>query len=704
MTYSEINNLRPIYYPTEDNLDSDLFLPVTKDSCSIDCMVGYFTSGSLLELAQALVCFFNSDLNSKMRLIVSPNLMDDDVEAISEAISYDKSLIPFLFPGFSLDEKTFRNNSVRSLCYLVASGRIEIKVALKDDGLFHTKCWIFNTSQGDVAIHGSGNATKKGLSNNFEQIVLSRSWKGEESEYICKDLKSRFHLIWDDSYEGINCKSLNQSTINEIKRIKIDSEAKDIDEEGLIKRLRESLSEDHTTFSPQRLAVPSWLNYQTGNFKHQGEAIQCWVDNKYCGIMSIATGGGKTLTSLTAASLLNQFEQHLLVVIAVPTAPLLGQWEDEVKQFSVKPFNTYKLNRREVKIRLRDQIRRLKHGASKTEVIIVTHDSLSSDMLDYLGSEKVNVPVLLIGDEVHNLGSEGFRKKTPDYYKYRIGLSATHERQFDEEGSNFLLEYFGGLIYEYSLEEAIGNCLVPFEYFVHTVYLTAEEEDRFAELTAEIKKLSFASNNNDGDSAKEAWKLKCLERRRVIEAASNKVKAFSEVFPSTKDKVEKTLIFCTDKYPDQIIDINHILNDRYINFHQITQDETSKPALLRSVLDSFNDNVMQVLTSKRVLDEGFNVPQTETAYLIASNTVRRQWIQRLGRTLRLSPKTGKTKATIHDFIVLPVINDETVDSDLLNIIEGEYRRITFFSKLSKNGLEENGSVFIANQLLELMRK
>jgi superfamily II DNA or RNA helicase len=703
---SNLDDLKPIYYPIETDLDEKVFFPISTQAKTLDCMVGYFTSGSFSELARSIVSYLSTPSRSKMRFIVSPNLSDRDLEAIKEAINYDENLIPFLFPDFSLDEITLKNNAVKALCFLVASGAVEIKIALMDQGLFHTKAWIFQTDRGLISVHGSGNATRSGISVNFEQYSVSRSWLNEDARYTCEVFKSKFDSLWGNDYPGVTSRALNSNTIEQIKKIKSDCKDFIFDKENMAKELANQLkvSEfDNDPVQRQYLKIPDWLNYMEGAFSHQGRAVEAWVNNKNRGILSIATGGGKTLTSLIAATLLNQKYEKLLVVISVPTTPLQNQWEEEVRKFDVVPFNTYKTSRTDIKVKLKGLVRRLKHGASKTEVIIVTHDSLASEVLDYLGSSK-GIKTLLIGDEVHNLGSTGFKKKSPEYYDYRIGLSATHERHFDEDGSEFLLDYFGGLVFEYSLREAIGNCLVPFDYFVCNVFLTVEEEEKFTELSYQIKKLSFSMNLADGDPAKESLKRKCLERRRIIESAQNKIKKFSEILPVNKDAVYKTLIFCTDKYPEQIEMVNNILNQRSISFHQITQEETSDPKLLARVLKSFNSNELKVLTSKRVLDEGFNVPQTETAYLIACNTVKRQWIQRLGRVLRLSPKTNKEKAVVYDFMVLPIIGDNGLDADLESLIRSEYNRITFFSTLSLNGLEADGSVSKANMLLELIRK
>lgn len=453
----------------------------------------------------------------------------------------------------------------------------------------------------------------------------------------------------------------------------------------------------------QKLTIPYWLNYTTGNFAHQGKAIDAWLENDGRGILAIATGGGKTLTALVAASLVANQEQSLLIVIAVPTIALLDQWTDDVRNFSVEPLNSQSFPSNQLGQQFNNCVRRLRLGNSKCEVLVVTHDGLKSNrFLNLLEKAEKSTPLMLIGDEVHNLGSIGFQSIAPDIFKYRLGLSATFERQFDEVGTQFLLNYFGTVVFEFGLEDAIGVCLVPFDYHVHPVTLDEQEENEWAELTYEIRRLSYAVDLPDGTNEKDRWKILCLKRRRIVESAAGKMMALAAALPKDKNAVKRTLIFCTDKYPEQLNAVNALLINRRINFHQITAEETANKKQLKTIINEFDTDQIQVLTSKRVLDEGFNIPQTETAFLLASNTVKRQWVQRLGRVLRQSTKTDKVKAVIHDFVVLPAHDNDVIDSDLKGLIKGELSRVQFFDSLSKNGLERGGTADVVEQLLELM--
>lgn len=698
-----LEKLENIYFSAEHDLDKELFMPLAKYSSSIKCMSGYFTSSVLGELAQSLICFLNSD-NNELQFIVSPNLAEQDLIAIKNAIDIEANLIPILFPEFELTEISFRKKTVEALSYLIAVKKLTLKIAIQSKGLFHTKCWLFETELGCVAVHGSVNATHSGISTNFEQIAVNKDWESNSSKNVVDKIKGTFQTIWDGRYEGLETISLNKRTIDYLLEIYKKSEHVNDINILLMEKLVEFLeNEKAPIYNQQKLIIPSWLNYTSGDFSHQGNAVDAWLKNNGRGILSIATGGGKTLTSLVAASLIAHKEQSLLIVIGVPTIALLDQWADDVKKFNVVPLNCQSIPSSQLGQKINNIIRGLHLGSSKCEVIIVTHDGLKSErLLKLLEKAGNSTTLMLIGDEVHNLGSVGFQSTAPDIFKYRLGLSATFKRQFDEEGTQFLLDYFGGVVFEFGLENAIGICLVPFDYHVHAVMLDEFEEIQWTELTYEIKRLSYAFELPDGTSEKERWKILCLKRRRIVESAAGKIAVLAKVLPKNKDDVKRTLIFCTDKYPEQLKSVNALLTNRHINFHQITAEETVNKKKLKNIIDDFGSDILQVLTSKRVLDEGFNIPQTETAFLLASNTVKRQWIQRLGRVLRQSSKTNKVKAVIHDFVVLPSHNNDVIDVDLKSLIKGELSRVQFFDSLSKNGLEKEGTADVINQLLELM--
>ena len=700
-TTLDINELEPIYFVNECDIDRDVFLPIFVSADFVSCMMGYFTSKSIKELAVSLSQFLKSE-NAVIELVVSPNIDVEDLGAIKNAINAEENLIPFLFPDFKLTEDNLKTRCVAALAYLIAKKKLRIKIGLQERGLFHTKCWLFHTENGWLSVHGSVNMTGPGLSTNTEQLVIDKEWEGDRSKRVVDKIRDTYTQIWEGTYKNVITIELNRKTVNFLNECRKTIIEPDNWHDYIDYKL---LREQYTTQTIERkLKIPGWLNYQSGKFSHQGEAVREWMNNEE-GILSIATGGGKTLTSLVAAALMTNKVKHLFVVVSVPTITLLRQWVETVSDFGVEAVSLQGKTLAKIRKEIRECTRRLRHGISINEVIVTTHDSLKQNVYQLIQGVNKKVPVMLIGDEVHNLGSKGFVSvgRDGDKPRFRMGLSATYDRQFDDEGTKFLIDYFGDLVYEFPLSKAIGKCLVPFDYIIHSVSLDETEQDEWSDLTYQIRKLSYTANLQDGNPSKERWKLLCLKRRRIIEAASAKVCKFGEVLPKLRNELRRALVFCTDKEPEQLIRLNRVLESRSINFHQVTHQETMDKGLTNKIVDSFERGELQVLTSKRVLDEGFNVRQAEVAYILASNTVRRQWIQRLGRILRLSPETNKSKATIHDFVVFPALEEGESDPDLRSMVAGEFGRISFFSELADNQHETDGALDTMHQLIELMR-
>lgn len=698
------------------DIDDVFFNPALRNAISYDCMIGYFNSSSFQIIAKSLLIFLKSNLDTKMRFIVSPNLSKDDLQIILKWYK-DPKLIRSILNDFHLDEESIKKNTLYALAYLINENKIEIKIALPKSGLFHVKSWIFQQKNGSyIVIHGSSNHTYSGLSSNFEYLVLENSLNSIYEKSICLNIQEDFNSLWNNQFKKVICGYLTKDIIDILLEVNKNGSNIYFKKKEIIENLEKSLStmnkpDDNSDVYnelkkllamhiPNQLNIPSWFQYRDGDYKHQGEAIDTWFKNNSHGILSIATGGGKTLTSLTAASLLNQEVDKLLVIIAVPTVALMQQWANEVSLFNVKAINTNKLDRTQKNKLIKECCRQLRFNSSKSEVIIVTHDALQSELVDNIKKHSQDIPTLLIADEVHNLGRAGFVAKAPVCFNYKLGLSATPVRQFDEEGTNFLFEYFGNIIYEFPLEKAIGSCLVEYNYFVHVSHLTAEEEDKFYEISKKIKKLSYAAYLNKETEEFKLWSNLCIQRRRIIETANNKTELFFEKFLSSNDYYKYTLIFCSDKDPKQLNAINSFLQHNHINFHQITSEETSNPQLLEKTIADYNKGLIQVLTSKRVLDEGFNVPSTKNAYILASNTTKRQWIQRLGRVLRKAP--NKTVANIHDFVVLPVLDDNPIDDEFKSLLKSEADRINFFIKYSRSNTDTSNAVstltYIANIL------
>ena len=444
--------------------------------------------------------------------------------------------------------------------------------------------------------------------------------------------------------------------------------------------------------------IPGWLRYEDGPFEHQGNAVNAWCEAQYRGVLEMATGSGKTITSMIGAHRLYEEEKPLLIVVAAPYVPLIEQWCGEIVPFGIRPVNLTTAGGAAKRANeLQKLRRRLRTGLSDVEVVVVSHDTLcTTEFRDSVGA--FDCARLLIADEAHNLGRSSFIEEPPDFFEHRLGLSATPIRQYDEEGTEALLGFFGPVAFRFTLDEAIDRCLVEYDYYVHAVYLTDAEMDEWFDLTGKIKQNAWRSEGGKPDE----YLAKLLrDRRALLETASGKVSKLEALLDEEDaGSLRHTLVYTSDKGPEQLDNVNHLLRNKNILFHQLTAEETANREQTRRIIKSFQDGEIQVLTAKRVLDEGVNIPQIRKAFILASTTVERQWVQRRGRLLRTCSAIGKTHSVIHDLLALPPGMDEGLDPDARGLVRSELRRAQEFAGLARNAGRPDGPLATIDRMVD----
>jgi len=439
---------------------------------------------------------------------------------------------------------------------------------------------------------------------------------------------------------------------------------------------------DSYHYPQKRFYIPDWIHFEDGPFAHQSEAVNAWYDSRFRGILEMATGSGKTITAMIGTHRLYQKTKPLFIVVAVPYRPLIQQWCDEIHQFGLNPVNLSTVGNASKRGRELQRLRRrLRTNYSDLEVVVVSHNTLFTP--EFLSSvEAFECSRLLIADEVHNLGCPSFTDHLPQFFEYRLGLSSTPIRQYDQCGTEILFRFFGPIAYQFTLKNAIGQCLVDYDYHTHTIELADSELDKWFFLTDKIRRNQWRMEDQNPDE----YLAKLLrDRRAILETASYKLTKLDELLSSENIKnLRHTLIYTSDKDPHQLHQVNQLLLDRNILFHQLTAVETAHRHQTNQIIQSFQKGEIQVLTAKRVLDEGINIPQIQKAFILASTTVHRQWVQRRGRLLRACDAIGKTHSVIHDFLVLPPRMEYGLDSYTRKMVRSELKRVQEFARLSRN--------------------
>ena len=706
MTLRAIPDIRPLYILPKDPATEDVLIPCFQSATHVDCMMGFFSSEILVSLAPGLATFINC-ADESLRLIISPLLRPEDKTVIAEGVAFVEDIVNTALEDFVVTENAIAQHTLKCLSWMLRHGRVEIKVALMKDALFHPKVWLFHEGDDVIAAHGSSNMTYAGIQRNIEQMSISKSWEDGNQYYITEKLCDQFKQFWTNYDETCTVIPIPQAIKeNLLKTYNSDIPPTEDDFHTLYKQATDAMAESPATYdfgrsSRPSFTIPSYLEFEEGDFEHQGRAITAWCEAGYQGILEMATGSGKTIAAMICAHRLYKVEKPLLIVVAAPYIPLIQQWCDEISPFGLKPVNLTEVNGAKGRAAELNRLkRRLRFDSSNVEIIVVSHRTLcNSEFKTEL--ETFNCKTLLIADEVHNLGSEGFITEPPNFFDYRLGLSATPIRQYDEDGTEQLLEFFGPIVFQFTLEEAIGRCLVGYEYYVHPVELTDDEMERWYELTEKIGKNAWRQENGDID---DEYILKLLrDRRALLENAENKIAVLENVLTQREDftKLRHTLIYASDKAPQQLKDVNALLNRHSVLFHQLTHEETPDRKKTAQIIQSFQEGTLRVLTAKRVLDEGVNIPEIEKAFILASTTVERQWVQRRGRLLRTCSKTGKTHSEIHDFMALPPDLDN-IDTRARALIESELKRIQAFAYLAKNFGRPDGPLSHIDQLVKTL--
>ena len=414
----------------------------------------------------------------------------------------------------------------------------------------------------------------------MEQVAASKSWVNSTQRFITDKLASEFADLWENRQGDCIVVSMPEAIEEKLIRT-YGSEAvpTESDLRDLYKRAKELMDQAQEPFEPLPrpvFAIPEWLRYADGPFQHQGQAVEAWCDAGHRGVLEMAIGSGKTIAAMICAHRLYQLRKPLLIVVAAPYVPLIQQWCDEIAPFGLRPINLTEAAGARGRAQQINRIkRRFRGGASDVEAVVVSHRTLSDDSFK-ADVAKIDCAALLIADEAHNLGAEGFIGDPPEFFEYRLGLSATPVRQYDDEGTDALFAFFGPVVFRFTLKEAIGRCLVEYDYFVHPVELTASEMDAWYDLTAKIK--ANAWRNDQGKPDDYLSKL-FRDRRILLEMAANKLPTLNALLEREDLRtLRHTLIYATDKAPEQLNAVNALLKTHGILFHQLTYEETGSRA------------------------------------------------------------------------------------------------------------------------------
>ncbi len=653
------------YRSDRNDLIQDFYIPCLSQATLYSRAVGYFSSTSIVAVSQGLAALIEA--GGKMRLVASPHLAKEDIKAIEQGLKQREEIISSVIIK---EFETVSRDRLACLSWLLSQNILDIKLAVannfEDPGLYHEKIGILiDDHDNKLAFTGSINETKSGLIDNFENIEVFCSWRGEEINRV-KRINEDFEKLWSNDTRKAEVIAFPEAATRKLLEYRPDIKPK-----VAVKRKPKLVAEAKTDYKVNENDKPLLHSLNIILRPYQEEALIEFRSTEHKGILAMATGAGKTITALACASSIEDLD---LIIIIVPIKDLVKQWMDELDKLTDFYYPIAAVGKSDVwKEKLYRKLR-LIHANVQTvkrlpTVLVGTYSGLSKSTVAELIEDAGGLPKksLIIADEVHTAGAEQYRRVLRDDFTYRLGLSATPIRPYDEEGTDFVLNYFGGIVYELDLEQAIKlDILCQYEYYVYVVTLTDAENEEYQKLTKQIIKLFKSAN----DRVSKSINRLSIERSRIIKSASDKIAILDRIIQD--HSLNRGMIYCADIEQADIV--CHRLSQQGMIVSRFTSKEDKQRP---QILNDFSQGRLDALVAVKCLDEGVNIPAAKEAIILASDTSERQFIQRRGRILRKAK--GKETAILIDILVVPPMGDERV-----KLITSEVKRIKHFAKTASN--------------------
>lgn len=700
------------YRSNSEDEPLQFYLEALTNSNRMDLLLGYFSSAAIHVLSIGFANFLYR--GGTVRMVINNVLSKQDKGAINMASDQDfQTLNNFDLTDIKKLKETlgdYNYHFFECLAWLIANEKIQIVVIKPKEkqGISHFKSGKFFDGTDYVGFKASCNFTAFGLLENLEELDAFLGWENSRSSKMI----SRNLNVFENYFNKIDktVEYLDSSEITEVIKSEfsgkteqelltqesqlLEKKLKILENKKLRKKVEFLIKEIETIAREPRFP------YSSGPREYQKEAYQNWKNNNYQGIFAMATGTGKTITSLNC--LLEESKgKNYNALILVPTITLVNQWEEEAKSFNFQEI--IKVSSKENwEGRLATTLSTAKR-IPKSFIVITTYASFVKEKFF---KNLVNFPkdTLLIADEAHNVGSKSILSRlTQIPFSKRIGLSATPKRVYDLEGSISMERFFNDsepYTYSFGMERAINEgILCKYFYHPHIVELTGEELAEYIEISKKLAK--FFNKGSDSLEKNDIVEKLLLKRKRIIHKAENKLIKTISILKGRFQKegnLNYTFIYVPEGYTEEELEEEElevesikIINqytreigkiDKSIFVNQFTSGMPDRD----SILGQFKEGKIQVIASMKCLDEGVDIPRAEHAIFCSSTGNPRQFIQRRGRILRRHP--DKTVATIHDLVVIPPIESFNKISETFNLekflVAKELERVMYFASLSIN--------------------
>ena len=642
-----------------DDILWDFYIPVLSESNQYDRIAGFFSSSSLALAARGMQKFIEN--GGKMRLVTCPRFSKSDADMLERnAEGMDSLLLEGFVKDYSDIEDDFEKDHVKALGWMMSNGKLDIRIAVikqgghilneeevQKTGILHQKVGILYDQAGNqLSFSGSNNESASGWLGNTEEFKAFGSWQSPFLRpFIDSDIK-KFDQFWNGKRADVHIMTVPKALQDKFIEISRDFEPSKLSSDRY-RKCRE-------TFRHKRPLKP---------FHYQTEAIEKWDSHGRRLLLEMATGTGKTRTALGCIQKAIKDTNRIAVIIATPQPTLSAQWKYDASGLDLGIENELEINGNVGgwDIKLKRALLEVSTGAASHLVVYTTHTIVSMPKyINVINSISNKVTFFLVGDEVHGMGAAKTKRGLLERYQYRLGLSATPQRWFDDMGSRLIQDYFGNESYVFTIRQALDEVneltgktfLVNYTYYPRFVKLTDDEVERYEKLTEKIRKQQFLKSKED---AYKWLEFLLFERANIGKAAENKYAELESILQETGYGLTDTIIFVSHEQKDEVL---RRLAAHKISASPFTKDQGTAPlekyggkSERDHIIELFKKQKYQVLVAIKCLDEGIDIPSASRAIIMASSTNPREYVQRIGRIIRQAP--DKTEAVIYDMIVRP---------------------------------------------------
>lgn len=658
MTLRDIIPENKIFYDSSEEVEmgsrllDSFYIPVLSQSIKYRRLTGYFSSRCFTIAARGIETFINN--GGKMEMITGHVMTAEDINAINEGEiqKIEKGLIDIIE---SIPEGIERDH-VKLLGWLVAKGLLDIKIAIVNDSgnpIFHKKIAYFEDIDGNKMItQGSINESKMAYTDNDESFSVYRGWIAGQREYF-EAYTQRLNKYFTEKRVGkTHIISIPDAVKDKLIEISPNNEG---ELDSLYRRIRTFINSGNNSSS---LEIEDLIKVipLTEEWRHQVEASNKFI-KKQNGVLEMATGTGKTMTAYRIINSLVREDKINSIIIATFGNDLLDQWYEGINNGLQKEAIIYRYYGGHNELTQFEL-------CSKFKILILNWDNL----VKLTKSKLEHTKSLIIIDEIHGFGALKLRDRLSgkiSLFSYRLGLSATPERNYDEDGNQFITNEIGEVIYRFTLKDAIERgILCEFDYYPVSYNQTNEDRERirraYATYNAKVK------NREDGVLAKNTLYMDLADVRKL---SKGKLPVFTEFLSKDKRILNNSIIFVKEKvYGKLVQDISIHYNPEYHTYYS-GEDKIN--------LIKFKEGNLSYLITCKKLSQGIDIKSIKNIILFAADRGKLQTIQRIGRCLRIDDDNVDKRASVVDFIMnKPNTNTELEgDSDL--------ERMEWLEELSK---------------------